>query len=134
MIVGFPPFYDATSDQSKLFDRIRQKQISFPPKRYGIPMSPEAKDFIKRLCDKDPKTRLGSEKDMKEILDHPWLSCVNVNALLDKQVIPPYKPEKPKNPLDVSKFDTLFTNEEAVLTMVDLQLGVVEQKKFKEDF
>ena len=83
-------------------------------------MSAEAKDFIKRLCDKDPKTRLGSEKDMKEILDHPWLSRVNVNALLEKQVIPPYKPEKPKNPLDVSKFDTLFTNEEAVLTMVDL--------------
>jgi serine/threonine protein kinase len=55
-------------------------------------MSPECKDFIKRLCDKNPDTRLGSKGDMKELLDHPWLSCVNVNALLDKDVIPPYKP------------------------------------------
>lgn len=83
-------------------------------------MSPECKDFIKRLCDKNPDTRLGSKGDMKELLDHPWLSCVNVNALLDKDVIPPYKPQKPKDPCDVSKFDTQFTNEEAVLTMVDL--------------
>ena len=37
-------------------------------------MSDECKDFIAKLLDKNPNSRLGSHGDVDELLAHPWFS------------------------------------------------------------
>ena len=52
-------------------------------------------DLLKGLLTKDPKTRLGCGPDgPDEIKNHPWFaSCVEWDALLEKKIVPPFKPK-----------------------------------------
>ena len=54
--------------------------------------------------------------------------------MLEKKLPAPYKPEKPKNPYDVTKFDPTFTNEEAVLSVYESRLTPEQARDFKMDF
>ena len=50
MIVGFPPFYTGTSNNSKMYELIKKKSVYFPDqKRHNIPMSDNCKDFINKV-------------------------------------------------------------------------------------
>lgn len=55
-------------------------------------MSDNMKDFIKRLLERDPKTRLGVNGP-EEIMRHPWFDDMNFNKLIKKQIKSPYVPE-----------------------------------------
>lgn len=37
-------------------------------------MSEDLKDLIKKLLDKNPESRLGSNGDADEIVNHPWFA------------------------------------------------------------
>jgi len=39
-----------------------------------------------KLLKKNPKERLGSKDDIKELMAHPWFSDMDWNALIKKQV------------------------------------------------
>jgi serine/threonine protein kinase len=78
--------------------------------------SDECKDFITRLLDKNPKTRLGSEGGVQEIMAHPWLKSVDQELIFAKAIDAPYKPPLSANPCDVQMFDETFTQEEAAIT------------------
>jgi len=65
------------------------KDVKF---RKGVKVTAEAKDFIKRLLEKNPKRRLGSIADSLEIMSHPWLSDFNWGKLIDKKLKPVYEP------------------------------------------
>lgn len=55
MIVGFPPFYTGTQNNSKMYELIKNKPVFFPDaKKHGIEMSEECKDFINRCLAKSP--------------------------------------------------------------------------------
>lgn len=74
MIVGFPPFYTGSSNNQKMYELIKTKAVFFPdPKKHGIAMTAECKDFIEKCLKKDPAERLGTKGDISEILAHPWL-------------------------------------------------------------
>jgi serum/glucocorticoid-regulated kinase 2 len=105
MIVGCPPFYDASNENSTMYRKICKQPVWFPDAKYGIKLSEPCQNFIKRLLDKNPKARLGSNGGMKEVLSDPWLSTINVEAMMEKKLPAPYRPVKPSNPCDVSKFD-----------------------------
>jgi serum/glucocorticoid-regulated kinase 2 len=130
MIVGLPPFYHHGQSTDRLFERVVNNPIKFPDEdpRYAklhhkIPVSPDARDFLLRLLDKDPDTRLGSNGGLAEVLAHPWLASIDHESLLKKDLEPPYKPKVNKaNALDVGNFDEVFTGEEAVLTAPHLKL------------
>lgn len=47
-------------------------------------MSKNCKDFIEKLLTKDPKKRLGSKKDVKDILAHPWFFDIDQKKLANK--------------------------------------------------
>lgn len=47
MIVGFPPFYTGRPDNKRMYEYILKKPVYYPdPKKHGIHMTEECKDFI----------------------------------------------------------------------------------------
>ena len=88
MLCGQPPFY--SKDKEKLFRNIKysEPKLDFPF------LSENARDICQKLLDKNPATRLGSgPTDAEEIMAHPWFSCINWNAIYEKQQPAPYKPQ-----------------------------------------
>ncbi|KAG5509179.1 hypothetical protein JKF63_06189 [Porcisia hertigi] len=75
MLVGRRPFDAAT--QYLLIKTILEKEPEFPD---GI--DPDAKDLIRKLLVKDPKTRIG----MNDIKRHPFLAPVNLSTVADQNV------------------------------------------------
>jgi serum/glucocorticoid-regulated kinase 2 len=82
-------------------------------------MSEDCKDFISKLLDKNANSRLGTKSGLKEILDHPWLKdYFDQENVMEKTIEAPMKPKLSADPLDVSQFDTVFTSEEAMVSIV----------------
>lgn len=46
-----------------------------------------------QLLNKDKKKRLGAENDIDEILEHPYFASLDLDALVKKEIKPPYLPE-----------------------------------------
>lgn len=136
MIVGFPPFYTGNSNNQKMYDLIKTKPVFFPDaKKHGIFMSENCKDFIKGCLMKDPKERLGSSGGLEEIINHPWFAGINIDDLLNKRLVPEFKPKLNSNIFDVSNFDKMFTSEEAMISVVpkDVQRKInMNQEKFSD--
>ena len=64
MLVGFPPYY--TENIKKLYESIKQANLQIPTY-----ISPQAKDLLQKLLNKNPKKRLGVN-DKNEIKRHPF--------------------------------------------------------------
>jgi serum/glucocorticoid-regulated kinase 2 len=91
MIVGIPPFFH--KNKHKMYHFIKESKVNFPdPERHKISVSAEAQDLILRLLDKNKKSRLGAN-GIEEIMSHPWFSTIDTTKLVEKQLVPPYKPE-----------------------------------------
>ena len=87
MIVGFPPFYTGTNNNEKMYELIKKKAVYFPDReRHNIAMSPDCKDFISKLLDKNAPTRLGTRGGIDEILSHPWLDAIDADSILEKTI------------------------------------------------
>uniref|UniRef100_A0A7S3KM23 Uncharacterized protein n=1 Tax=Euplotes crassus TaxID=5936 RepID=A0A7S3KM23_EUPCR len=97
--VGRPPFLD--KNHQRLGKLIKKGKIIFPdPIRHKIDMSEELKDLILKLLDRNPKERIGSSGH-DDIFDHPWFADIDFEAIKNKEVDAPYKPDlknKIKNP------------------------------------
>ena len=64
MVVGIPPFYD--DDINEMYEKILNQKLRLPPK-LGRP----CKDFLRKLLDRNPSTRLGAN-GIEEIQQHPF--------------------------------------------------------------
>merc|ERR1712045_369884 len=95
-------------------------------------LSREDKNVLLLLLEKNPAKRLGvSDSVAGDIRHQAFFKPIDFNKLEKKQIVPPYKP-KLKNPMDVSYFDTAFTDEPVKLTPIDAQfLAKVNQAQFK---
>lgn len=91
MVTGRPPFMN--KNHHKLGILIRQGNVIFPELRHNIPMSDELKDVISRLLDKNQSTRLGSNGDADEIVNHPWFYGFDWEKLMKRELEAPYKPD-----------------------------------------
>ncbi|XP_078275586.1 calcium/calmodulin-dependent protein kinase type 1D-like isoform X3 [Rhinoraja longicauda] len=67
LLCGYPPFYD--ENDSRLFEQILRAEYEFDCP-YWDDISDSAKDFIKRLMEKDPNTRYTCEQALR----HPWIA------------------------------------------------------------
>ena len=71
MINGVPPFY--TKNRNKLYHNIKHSDPDIPAH-----WSPNLKDLLSKLLQKDPSERLGSSKeDARDIMSHPWFESIN---------------------------------------------------------
>ena len=136
MIVGFPPFYTGQANNNKMYEMIKKKAVYFPdPQRHNIAMSEECKDFISKLLDKNANSRLGTKSGLNEILAHPWLKdYYDKENIMEKTIEAPMQPKLSADPLDVSQFDTVFTSEEAMVSIIPTKkVNIINQNKTQFD-
>jgi len=86
------------------------KNICFGKIRFprGV-INEDGKQFVKGLLNRNPKHRLGAQRDAAELKDHPFFKSIDWDALAQKQVTPPFKPVVESDE-STSNFDPEFTS------------------------
>ena len=129
MLCGLPPFYVENLD--KMYEMIKGSPVKFPKR---ITLSEDAKDVIRKLLEKNPKKRLGSQNGIEEIKKHPFFASIDFDLIVEKKIPAPFIPEL-ANDTDVQYFDEEFTNEEVGMSYIPRKnMDVIRknQNKFKE--
>ncbi|XP_052766750.1 RAC serine/threonine-protein kinase-like isoform X2 [Mya arenaria] len=123
MMCGRLPFYNR--DHDVLFELILLEQVRFPRT-----LSEDAKNLLGCMLVKNPKERLGgSERDVLDIMGHPFFKNVNWQDLVEKKIPPPFKPQVTSE-TDTRYFDETFTAEPVALTppMVSHHLESIQEE------
>ena len=103
MCCGWSPFY--ADDTQQMYKNIAFGKVRFPKDALSL----DGRNFVKGLLNRNPKHRLGAKRDAEELKEHVFFADTDWNAMMNKQVAPPFKP-KLKSVLDTSNFDPEFTN------------------------
>ncbi|KAK5097983.1 Serine/threonine-protein kinase [Lithohypha guttulata] len=103
MCCGWSPFY--AEDTQQMYKNIAFGKVRFPRDA----LSTEGRNFVKGLLNRNPKHRLGANRDADELIEHPFFADVDWTALGKKNLVPPFKP-KLTSLADTSHFDPEFTN------------------------
>ena len=88
MLSGIPPFY--SSQVNQMYRKIIKEPVVFKP---NVNISPEAKDFITRLLQKNQALRLGYQAGSLEIMNHPFFKGMNWEKLMTKELKSPFTPQ-----------------------------------------
>ena len=73
--------------------KIRYSKVVFPCRQtFAIEYTDNVVDLILKLLDKNRDTRLGSQNDAQEILQHEWFSDIDITALEAMQLPAPIMP------------------------------------------
>lgn len=92
MLIGVTPFFNR--NKNMLLTKIKNSKVVFPDrKKYRIDYSDELMDLVLRLLDKDKAARLGAQNDSEEILAHPFFSSLDLKALEEGKLKPPFIPQ-----------------------------------------
>ena len=129
MLCGLPPFYVENLD--KMYELIKTSSVKFPKR---INLSEDAKDIIRKLLEKDPKKRMGSQKGIEEIKNHPFFASIDFDMIVQKKIKAPFIPELSSG-TDVQYFDEEFTNEEVGMSYIpkkNMEVIKKNQNKFKD--
>ncbi|KAI0087835.1 AGC/Akt protein kinase [Irpex rosettiformis] len=123
MLSGLPPFYDENTDA--MYQKILQQPLAF-----GEEIGSSARSILTGLLTRDPHHRLGVN-GADDIKKHAFFAKhLDFNKLLKKEIQPPFKPSV-TSPVDVSNFDTVFTAEQPLDSVVEgSQLSQTVQAQF----
>jgi serine/threonine protein kinase len=97
MVTGLPPFYSA--DKTEMYDQISLHPLPLPPF-----ISRSARSLLEGLLGKRPTERLGARFGIEEIKAHPWCSKIKWGKLLQRKILPPFRPN-----FTNSNFDPQYT-------------------------
>jgi len=64
-----------------LYKAIQEEEPFFPEI-----LTPDAKDLLEKLLQKDPEKRLGYRNGAKEVMDHPFFNVIDFGKLIVKQL------------------------------------------------
>jgi len=103
MCCGWSPFY--AEDTQQMYKNIAFGKVRFPRDA----LSTEGRNFVKGLLNRNPKHRLGANRDAAELIEHAFFADIDWQALGKKNLVPPFKP-KLTSMADTSHFDPEFTN------------------------
>ncbi|SCV73827.1 BQ2448_6257 [Microbotryum intermedium] len=111
MLQGLPPYYSENTNEM-------YQKILTDPLKLADDVSPDAKSLIQGLLTRDPAQRLGSN-GAEEIKRHPFFSKhIDFDLLMAKKIQPPFKPSV-ASAADTSNFDTEFTSEAPLDSVVE---------------
>jgi len=107
MLTGAPPF--TGGNRKVITDRVLKSKLQL--KKY---LTPNAKDLLKKLLNKQAENRLGfGEKDSEAVKNHKFFTGVNWDHVLSKKTNPPFLPVL-RSEDDFSNFDDEFTSKPAI--------------------
>jgi serine/threonine protein kinase len=122
MITGHSPFYD--DNVVLMYRRILTEPIPFV-----VEPSPEAKDFVLKLLDRNPATRLGAaEKDVEDIKQHPYFRGLSWEKVLNREYEPEWIPDLK------GEQDTRFFYEEDLSEQAGDSAGIILLADTQEQF
>ena len=125
MLCGRLPFDNRNHED--LFKQIMVEDVKFPRN-----ISNEAKSLLGGFLEKNPQKRLGGGiDDVKEIMAHPFFVNINWNDLVNKKIVPPFKPQVTSD-TDTRYFDSEFTGESVELTPPDQLHSINEEPHFSQ--
>jgi len=120
MLTGLPPFY--SQDVQQMYSKIMTAKLHIPAS-----ITPEAKDLLEKLLERDPDKRLSNPDEIKA---HPYFSDIDWEKLYSKNITPPFIPPV-KSDNDTSQVDPTFTSEAPTLTYAgDSNLSNTLQQNF----
>uniref|UniRef100_A0A060T3U1 Serine/threonine-protein kinase SCH9 n=1 Tax=Blastobotrys adeninivorans TaxID=409370 RepID=A0A060T3U1_BLAAD len=102
MCCGWSPFY--AEDNQQMYKNIAFGKVRFPKDA----LSPEGRNFVKGLLNRNPKHRLGALEDTRELRRHEFFRDIDWDLLRAKKIPPPFKPHVTSE-TDTSNFDPEFT-------------------------
>ncbi|KAK4051080.1 Serine/threonine-protein kinase [Microbotryomycetes sp. JL221] len=102
MCCGWSPFY--AEDTQQMYKLICFGKVKFPR---GV-IGEDGKQFVKGLLNRNPKHRLGAQRDAAELKEHPFFKLINWEMLAARQIPPPFKPYVDSDE-SVANFDPEFT-------------------------
>ena len=115
-----------------MYQLIQQAPLRWPdPKKHGISVSDNAKDLITKLLEKDRFQRLGQQKDVDDVLGHPFFSELDQEQLLLRKIPAEFIPTIDST--GINNFDTDITNEKPEESMVPAEI-VNKIKQHEENF
>jgi serum/glucocorticoid-regulated kinase 2 len=107
MIAGLPPFYDR--NRPTMYTKILTQPLEFT-----ADFSPEARDLIARMLEREPRQRIGYGGS-HELKAHPFFRGFDWDRLLRKEVTPPWLPQVDSE-TDTSNIAKEFTSENPEVT------------------
>ncbi|XP_053671029.1 LOW QUALITY PROTEIN: protein kinase C-like [Anopheles nili] len=110
MMAGQPPF--EADNEDDLFEAILRDDVLYP-----VWLSREAVSILKGFMTKNAAKRLGCTDGENQIRSHPFFKDMDWEALEQRKVRPPFRP-RVRSARDALNFDTEFTKEDPVLTLV----------------
>lgn len=116
MCCGWSPFYADNTQQ--MYKNIAFGKVRFPKEV----LSPEGRSFVKGLLNRNPKHRLGSVGDARELRAHAFFADIDWELLKKKNIPPPFKPHLTSE-TDTSNFDPEFTNESTSVLKKNMELA-----------
>ena len=90
MLYGCTPFDDENA--RNVFFNVLTSKISFPKILAGdnaVDITEDARSLILSLTNPDPARRL----TFQEIKDHAWFAGIDWEEVINRKLVPPYKPE-----------------------------------------
>lgn len=102
MCCGWSPFY--AEDTQQMYRNICFGKIKFPRGAIGD----DGKQFVKGLLNRNPRHRLGAQRDAQDLKEHPFFKDIDFDALAKKQLTPPFKPLVESDE-STANFDPEFT-------------------------
>ncbi|GAA6058421.1 hypothetical protein JCM3770_000462 [Rhodotorula araucariae] len=102
MCCGWSPFY--AEDTQQMYKLICFGKVKFPR---GV-IGEDGKQFVKGLLNRNPKHRLGAQRDAAELKEHPFFQSIDWELLAARQIPPPFKPYVDSDE-SVANFDPEFT-------------------------
>eukprot|EP00051_Salpingoeca_urceolata_P013100 m.163707 g.163707 ORF g.163707 m.163707 type:complete len:727 (+) comp17696_c6_seq1:553-2733(+) len=115
-LTGSPPHCRGERPKkNELIRRCLEQDVDIPSS-----LSPQARDLLAALLQRDPKDRLGTERGAKEVREHPWFQEIDWHALVDHKIPPPIKPNHGRvNAKDVIDIDTFNYKETKKIKITD---------------
>lgn len=111
LCVGIPPFY--SQNVNEMYNKIQHGVLRFPPF-----LTDPCKKIIVAFLNRDPKKRLGSGDDIKDIKAHEFFADTDWEKVYNKEIDSGFTP-KVRGELDTTNFEETFTTEDVVDSVVD---------------
>jgi serine/threonine protein kinase len=87
MLFGLPPFY--SKNQNEMYEKTLHQPLHIS----GSSVTPQVRDILKCMFNKNRLERLGAKSDFLEIKNHPFFATIDWEKLLKREVKPPFVPK-----------------------------------------